>query len=54
MSAFTFMGRRWQGRPATGAQDSALLSTAKRRERRILPPASSGAEAGLDRLRSRP
>jgi len=53
MTNFTFMGRRWQRRPASGAQDSAPVRTAKRRERRILPPASSDDEAGLARLRHR-
>ena len=38
MSLLMFLGRRWQGRQAVGAQDS-TTSTAKRRPRGI-PPSS--------------
>jgi hypothetical protein len=42
-----FLGRRWQGSRASGAQDS-TSGTGKRRERRIMPPAASGVGgAGL-------
>ena len=43
-SGRALLGRRWQRRQAGGAQDS-IRHTAKRRERRILPPATSGAGA---------
>jgi hypothetical protein len=54
MTNFTLMGRRWERRPASGEQESAGSCTAKRRERRILQPASSGDEAAPLRLRNRP
>src|SRR5581483_6179026 len=40
-----FLGRRWQGSQASGARDSAR-GTAKRRERRIAPPAASADGGG--------
>ncbi|MDX6481115.1 MAG: hypothetical protein QOG85_1625 [Gaiellaceae bacterium] len=45
--ALGFLGRRWQGSQARGAQDS-TTGTDKRRARWILPPAASGdGGAGL-------
>ena len=47
INARALLGRRWPMRQASGAQDS-IWNTDKRRERRIVPPAASGAGgAGL-------